>query len=80
MISLVRAMPHEAELEVVARDHGKPPRETVLKLIFASGKEQISESFHLLIPRPTVKISENLPVDAEVARVAEANAFNQGKS
>lgn len=79
VVNLIKPMPHEAELEIVAKDHGVPSHETHIKLNFASAKEQIRESFHLLVPRPTVKISENMPTGSEVARVAESNAFHQGK-
>lgn len=80
VLKLVRPLMRPTELEIVASDHGLPPRKTSVRVSLVQTASQNSGPPRLLLPNPIARLSENLRVGADVVHIASPAVAELGKA
>lgn len=70
VVTLVKPIVRDAEIEITANDHGTPARRATLNLTLIMASGQTSGSPRLLVPSPIARVSEDLAVGSTVLDVA----------
>ncbi|XP_043275880.1 protein dachsous [Venturia canescens] len=71
IVTLMKPITRDSEIEITANDHGSPARRATLNLTVVMATGQTSGPPHLLISSPVVKISEDLVVGSTVLDVVD---------
>lgn len=71
IVTLMKPITRDTEIEITANDHGTPARRATLNLTVVMALGQTSGPPHLLMPSPVAKISEDLAVGSTVLDVAD---------
>lgn len=78
LVSLRRPIQKSTDFEIIAYDHGTPPRKAILKLSVIITTQLESKS-HLQEFNITANVSENCLVGSDIINISESINLNLGK-
>ena len=77
IVTLMKQIVRDAEIEITANDHGSPARRATLNLTLVMAIGQTSGPPRLLLPSPISRVSEDLTVGSTVLDVAGPAITNE---